>query len=115
MKSIALTGALLFAFVPCHAQQAAAPAANRLTEKQTASLKVAQLEAMLKQEGATIAQQQVQIAQLQLQLVQREQGDAMASLNQIANVVKGEHGWPKETAFDPNTLEFTLAPANRKP
>jgi uncharacterized protein HemX len=61
-----------------------------------------------------VTQQEAQLLQAQLQNVQRQFQDKVSQLMQEAQKVKLENGWPPETVFDPDKIQFSAPLAKEK-
>jgi peroxiredoxin family protein len=61
-----------------------------------------------------VTQQEAQLLQAQLQNIQRQFQDKVSQLMQEAQKVKLENSWPPETAFNPDTLQFSAPPAKEE-
>ena len=64
-----------------------------------------------KQKDALLAKQRLESLQAAIQATQKEFQDGLKALTDEAEAVKKENNWPKETQFDPNTVQFSEPPA----
>jgi hypothetical protein len=57
-----------------------------------------------------VQQKDAQLLQAQLQNIQRQFQEKVSDLMSTANKFKLENGWPPETSFNPDTLQFSAPP-----
>jgi len=67
-----------------------------------------------KQKDAVIAKQQRDALQEALHTADEHFQNALKALNDEAEKVKTEQGWPKELQFSPNDLSYTEPPKEQK-
>ncbi len=73
------------------------PKDYKLSEIQSLRLQVKQKEAIIAKNNLDQAQHNFQ--------------QALTDLTSEGDKIKSENGWPKETTFEPNTLQFSAPPA----
>jgi hypothetical protein len=60
-----------------------------------------------KQKDALLLKQRLDALQAEMQSTQKSFQESLKALTEEGEKVKTENGWPKETAFEPNTLTFS--------
>lgn len=104
MRAAGMVIAFFVAMATAWAMAQDKPKEYKLSEIQTLRLQNRQKDALL-------SKQRLDALQAEMQSTQKLFQDQLKALTDEGEKVKTENGWAKDTAFDPNSLQFSAPPA----